>query len=211
MESVGAKPLICSRLQSVLGFTGVYLPFTGEANVNIDAPACLVPATIAHEMSHQRMVALEDRGQLRGYRRLRHLSMTRCSQLLRPTLMGLIHQSNALYAVSRLLVPDLRAVVHPGAVPGLGRTTNAYWRSLSSPVEEVAEGVTTHFLKGNDQELGIHSYGACVDLPGGLLRLTPAGIAVYKAHPPRNSSEGVRVCLVIVAVRTALRRWRARG
>ena len=29
MESVGAKPLICSRLQSVLDFTGVYLPFTG--------------------------------------------------------------------------------------------------------------------------------------------------------------------------------------
>ena len=42
-----------------MGFTGVYFPFTGEANVNVDAPACLVPATIAHEMSHQRMVFSE--------------------------------------------------------------------------------------------------------------------------------------------------------
>ena len=59
IKSVKAKPLLCSRLQSILGFTGVYFPFTGEANVNVDAPACLVPATIAHEMSHQRMVASE--------------------------------------------------------------------------------------------------------------------------------------------------------
>ena len=27
-----AKPLICSRVQSILGFTGIYFPFTGEAN-----------------------------------------------------------------------------------------------------------------------------------------------------------------------------------
>ena len=47
MESVAAKPLLCSRLQSILGFTGIYSPFTGEANVNMDAPACLFPATIA--------------------------------------------------------------------------------------------------------------------------------------------------------------------
>ena len=41
---------------------------------------------------------------------------------------------------------------------------NAYWAELSSPVEETAEQVYDSFLKGNDQELGIRSYGACVDL-----------------------------------------------
>ena len=46
--SVRVKPLFFSRLQSILGFTGVYFPFTGEANVNIDAPACMIPATVAH-------------------------------------------------------------------------------------------------------------------------------------------------------------------
>ena len=59
MPSVPCKPMFFSRLQSMMGFTGVYFPFTGEANVNVDAPACLVPATIAHEMSHQRMVFSE--------------------------------------------------------------------------------------------------------------------------------------------------------
>ena len=48
MPSVPCKPMFFSRLQSVMGFTGVYFPFTGEANVNVDAPACLVPATFAN-------------------------------------------------------------------------------------------------------------------------------------------------------------------
>ena len=162
MESVGAKPLICSRLQSVLGFTGVYLPFTGEANVNIDAPACLVPATIAHEMSHQRMVALEDEANFVGI-----AACATCDDEVfqySGYLMGLIHLSNALYAVS----PDSwYQISGQWFTPELSRDwedNNAYWRSLSSPVEEVAEGVYDHFLKGNDQELGIRSYGACVDL-----------------------------------------------
>ena len=59
MESVEAKPIFFSKLQSMMGFTGMYFPFTGEANVNIDAPAALFPATVAHEMAHQRMIASE--------------------------------------------------------------------------------------------------------------------------------------------------------
>ena len=79
-------------------------------------------------------------------------------------LLGYIHLSNALYAVS----PDSwYQISGQWFTPELSRDwedNNAYWRSLSSPVEEVAEGVYDHFLKGNDQELGIRSYGACVDL-----------------------------------------------
>ena len=61
-----AKPIFFSRLQSRLGFTGVYFPFTGEANVNVDAPVCLLPATVAHEMAHQRMVASEQEANFVG-------------------------------------------------------------------------------------------------------------------------------------------------
>ena len=31
-------------------------------------------------------------------------------------------------------------------------------------MEDAAQQTYDAFLKGNDQELGIHSYGACVDL-----------------------------------------------
>ena len=41
---------------------------------------------------------------------------------------------------------------------------NAYWAALASPMEDAAEQVYDSFLKGNGQELGMRSYGACVDL-----------------------------------------------
>jgi hypothetical protein len=50
------KAMIYSKLMSAIGFTGIYVALTGEANVNVDAPAALLPATIAHEMAHQRGV-----------------------------------------------------------------------------------------------------------------------------------------------------------
>ena len=41
---------------------------------------------------------------------------------------------------------------------------NVYWQELESPVEQAAEQAYDSFLKGNGQELGMRSYGACVDL-----------------------------------------------
>lgn len=162
IKSVRAKPLLFSRLQSVLGFTGVYFPFTGEANVNIDAPACLVPATIGHEMAHQRMVSSELEANFVGI-----AACISCDDAVfqySGYLMGLIQLCNALYSVS----PDAWSEIAGRAfTPELAvdwEDNNVYWRALESPVEDVAGDVYDSFLKGNDQELGIQSYGACVDL-----------------------------------------------
>ena len=162
MESVAPKPIFCSRLQSALGFTGVYSPFTGEANVNMDAPACLFPATVAHEMSHQRMVAREQEANFVG--------IAACIASDDPVfqysgwLMGLIHLCNALYSVS----PDTwYAIAGARFTPELSQDwndNNAYWDAFDSPVEDAATDAYDSFLKGNGQELGIRSYGACVDL-----------------------------------------------
>jgi len=162
MESVEAKPIFFSRLQSILGFTGMYFPFTGEANVNVDAPACLVPATISHEMAHQRMVASELEANFVGIT----AAVTSEDVVFQYSgyLMGLIQTCNALYPVS----PDTwYAIAGRWFTPELSTDwsdNNDYWAALASPVEDTAEEVYDSFLKGNDQELGIRSYGACVDL-----------------------------------------------
>lgn len=162
MKAVAAKPLVCSRLQSIMGFTGMYFPFTGEANVNMDAPACLIPATIAHEMAHQRMVASELEANFVGI-----AACTTCSDVTfqySGYLMGLIQLCNALYSVS----PDTwYTIAQTYFTPELStdwRDNNAYWAALASPVEDAAGQVYDSFLKGNGQELGMRSYGACVDL-----------------------------------------------
>ena len=58
-EDRAPKRMFFSRVMSAMNFTGVYFAFTGESNINVDAPACLIPSTIAHELSHQRGIASE--------------------------------------------------------------------------------------------------------------------------------------------------------
>lgn len=161
IPTVRAKPLLCSRLQSLLGFTGIYFPFTGEANVNVDAPACLLPATIAHEMAHQRMVAAEEEANFVG--------IAACITCKDPVfqysgyLMGLIYLSNALYSVDRDAWYEIRAAF-PQELVTDWNDNNVYWASLDSRLEDTAEQAYDSFLKGNGQSLGMRSYGACVDL-----------------------------------------------
>lgn len=162
MDSVRTKPLVCSRLQSILGFTGLYFPFTGEANVNVDAPACLRPATIAHEMAHQRMVASELEAQFVGIAAA--VSSDDVVFQYSGYLLGLLELSNALYDIS----PELWSEVINACFTDELRTdwneNHYYWKALESEVEEAAEQTYDSYLKGNGQVLGIASYGACVDL-----------------------------------------------
>ncbi len=48
------KYIISSNLMCYTGITGIYFPFTGEANVNIAIPDLYIPCTVEHEMAHQR-------------------------------------------------------------------------------------------------------------------------------------------------------------
>lgn len=48
------KELLISEILSYQGLTGIYLPFTVEANYNGDMPAYDKPFTVCHELSHLR-------------------------------------------------------------------------------------------------------------------------------------------------------------
>lgn len=41
-EDRAPKRMFFSRVMSAMNFTGVYFAFTGESNINVDAPACLM-------------------------------------------------------------------------------------------------------------------------------------------------------------------------
>lgn len=162
MDSVRTKPLVFSQLQSTLGFTGMYFPFTGEANVNVHAPACLRPATIAHEMSHQRMVASELEANFVGIAAC--ISSDDVVFQYSGYLMGLIELGNSLYHIN---ADTWYSIISTYFTPELRTDWNDnhyYWKALESEVEEAAEQTYDSFLKGNGQTLGIASYGACVDL-----------------------------------------------
>ncbi len=61
------KPLRSTFALVRFGLLGFYFPFTGEANLTIDAPGQQVPHAAAHEMAHQRGVAREDEANFMGF------------------------------------------------------------------------------------------------------------------------------------------------
>lgn len=140
----------------------MYFPFTGEANVNVDAPACLIPATIAHEMAHQRMVASELEANFVGIAAC--VTGEDVTYQYSGYLMGLIQLCNALYDVAPQTWQAIARSTFTAELSQDWQDNNQYWAAMRSPVEDRAEQVYDSFLKGNGQSLGIRSYGACVDL-----------------------------------------------
>lgn len=155
------KAVTHSRIMSAIDFTGFYFPFTGEANLNVDSPACFLPATIVHEMAHQRLIASEQECNF-----IAVLGATRAdSPAYRYSgwLLGYIHLSNALYRADQEAWQTIRDSL-PDTVKADIQNNNAYWASWKGPVKEVAQNVYDGFLKSNGEENGIQSYGTVVDL-----------------------------------------------
>lgn len=156
------KAVHFSEIMSRMNFTGVYCPFTGEANVNVDSPACLLPSTVAHELAHQRGVASEQECNF-----LAILASTTCGDPVYAYsgwLLGYIHLNNALYRADRELWQEAWSHL-PEAVKGDIAANNAYWASFQDQVtSQAAQQVYDSFLKSYGEEQGIQSYGTVVDL-----------------------------------------------
>jgi hypothetical protein len=161
-HSYPPKPMIYSKLMSSLGFTGVYMALTGETNINIDAPASLIPATIAHEMAHQHGINAEEEANFVGIA----ASITSGNTVYEYSgyLAGLIYLMNALYKAD----PEAASSISSGFTKELGqdwKDNNDYWTSFEpTPAAEAVTAMYDSYLKSNGQSEGIASYGACVDL-----------------------------------------------
>ncbi len=161
MKDRPPKPVLFSRLMSRFNYTGFYFPYTGEANINIDVVPCMIPATIAHEMAHQRGIASEQEANF--------VALLACSESGNADyeysgwLFGFIHLGNALYKYDKDRYFELAALLPEEAKVDI-RANNDYWARFDTPEAKVTEKVYDAFLKGNGQELGVQSYGAVVDL-----------------------------------------------
>ena len=160
-SAVRPKQMVFSRVMSWINFTGFFFPFTGEANLNVDSPECLLPATIAHELAHVRGIAPEQTANFVAI-----LACDTCDDALYAYsgyLLGYIHLSNALYSASYDRWLEVAQGLCETANEDL-RANNAYWKQFDSPVSEAADSAYSGFLQSYDQELGSKSYGAVVDL-----------------------------------------------
>ncbi len=162
LDDPGVKGVHFSRVMSALDFTGVYCPFTGESNVNMDSPACMLPATAAHELAHQRGIASEQECNF-----LAILASTTSGD---PAygysgwLMGYLYLSNALYRADRDSWLAIRQTLKEPVQADLA-FHSAYWSQFAQTVtQKVSNTVYDSFLKSYGDEKGIQSYGTVVDL-----------------------------------------------
>ena len=155
------KKMVFSRLFSAMNFTGFYSPYTGESNLNVDSPACLLPANIAHELAHQRGIASEQECNF-----LAIAASTSSDSVVYQYsgyLMGYIHLGNALYRADREKWEAVYSLLPEEVVTDL-RYHSAYSDQFDSVVATVSEKIYDTTLKTYGQTDGIQSYGTVVDL-----------------------------------------------
>ena len=158
---VKAKGIKCSKIMSLIDFTGFFFPFTGEANVNMDSPSAYFPATVAHELAHLRGVAKEDEANF--------VAVIACMEYGDPAyvysaaLTAYTYLGNALYSADYNSWLSIYSSLNDNVKRDISENNN-YWEAYKTPVEEISNTVYENFLYSYGQELGLKTYGACVDL-----------------------------------------------
>ncbi|MDR1605377.1 MAG: DUF3810 domain-containing protein [Gracilibacteraceae bacterium] len=156
------KPVFFSPTMSRLGISGIFSPFTLEANYNSDMPAFQIPSALCHELAH-----------LAGYMReeeANFIAYLACRESFSPAfrysgaLFALGYVLDALRAVSSAQeYAALLAELPPAAAEDF-RLAGEYWRQYAGRAAELQTELNDAYLRANAQSAGVESYGLVVDL-----------------------------------------------
>ncbi len=155
------KGLLVSRILSVQQLSGVYSPFTVEANFNREMTDYNIPHTICHELSHLRGFMREDEANFIGY--LACIGSDHPAFQYSGYMTGWVYAGNALARQNRELYAQLYSRLNEQAAADL-QENNAFWNRFEGKVAEVSNQMNDVYLKVNSQEDGVKSYGRMVDL-----------------------------------------------
>jgi len=155
------KGLIFPWILSVQKITGIYSPFTIEANYNTGMTDYNIPFTACHELSHLRGFMREEEANF--------IAWLACSESDNPEfrysggLRGWISCMNVLYRTDYEAWAQLRVKLNPLVEADLA-ANREYWAQYEGKIAETAEKVNDGYLKANGQSDGIKSYGRMCDL-----------------------------------------------
>lgn len=156
------KGIICSKAFSAMELTGIYTCWTMEANVNVDIPDYSRASTMTHELAHLRGFIREDEANFLAY--LACMSSEEPIVKYSGTMLALIYARNALAGQDMELYGEIWSMYHPGMIRDFA-DNSAYWDQYEDTViSETADKVNDVYLKANEQEDGVKSYGRVVDL-----------------------------------------------
>ncbi len=156
------KPILSSKLMSYTEITGIFIPFTMEANVNIDIPDYTIPATMLHELAHLRGFMREDEANYIAY--LAGMESENAEIRYSSTMLALIISGNELYGQDPDRYFKIRSQYSEGVLKDI-RANSEYWTKYEDTViSTVSNKINDTYLKANNQSDGVKSYGRMVDL-----------------------------------------------
>lgn len=161
------KELIVSEILSYQSLTGVYSPFTIEANYNGDMTPYNIPFTMCHELSHLRGFMQEEEANFIAF-----LACEGAEQVefqYSGYLMAWLYSTNALYRIDSEQWQEVRVNLDEAANLDL-QANSLFWDSYEGTVAEIADKVNDTYLKVNGQTDGVKSYDRMVDLLVGYYR-----------------------------------------
>jgi len=161
-----AKPVFFSRAMSYLDITGLYVPFTMEANVNIDTVDYSVPNTMCHELAHLQGYMKEDEANYIAY--MVCIQSDSWEFVYSGYMMAYINAVNALYKDDAMLYTEIYDKLEDSVHADLD-ANSSYWRTIEKTqygktIMEVSSNINDSYLKMSGQENGVKSYGMVVDL-----------------------------------------------
>ncbi len=151
-----SKPLGASPLFSAMRISGVYFPFTAEANLNMETPWWQLPHTMAHEKAHQRGFASEDEANFFGFAACLH------SPSPWARYAGLLFAQRRLQVALLDSEPAVVIALIDRRLPGVQRDVseaNAFWAGHQGRVSDMSSTLNDAYLRANRVEGGIDSYG----------------------------------------------------
>ena len=152
---------ILSGIFSGMGVSGIYSPFTVEANVNGQMPDIEKPFTSCHELSH-----------LRGYMNegeANYIGWLACTGSDDPAfrrdgwLIAWMYAGGTLSRVDPEEYERIRAELPESALAEI-KENSLFWAAHENKSSEVQDRVNDSYLKANGQAEGIQSYGMLTTL-----------------------------------------------
>lgn len=161
-DEVLVKPLRISHFFSTSGYTGIYLYFVGEPNINSLAPLFSLGFVASHEIGHQKGFASENDANFVGF--------LACIEHPDPNFVYsgyeamLVYVGNSLYETNKDLYTELSKKISDDVVVDL-QLEQAFWKqNIVKKNEAVHNAINDSFLKANNQPEGLASYSRVTEL-----------------------------------------------
>ncbi|MEG0844502.1 MAG: DUF3810 domain-containing protein [Romboutsia sp.] len=150
-----------SNLMSYTGITGIYFPWTGEANVNISIPDIYIPSTTTHEMAHQRGFASEDEANFLAY--LSCIYHPDVDFKYSGLVLALNHTESALRKYDYDTYKELGKNISPDVLRDL-ENNRQYWSRYEGKVDTISNNFNSVYLKSNGIKEGTKNYSKMINL-----------------------------------------------